>query len=502
MKATERETTRGSLNIEKLSDLSTKQIATIVVDDVEAIEAIDSKTQNQINRKFDFHLLPIFSLMYLAMSIDRSSIGNANIEGLGKDLNLVGYQLNSALTAFFICYGLIEIPSNMLVKKFPPRYWLSLATVLFGLISMCTAFVKKYGGLMTSRVLLGFFEGGMQPGITFALSMFYKRSDLQVRVGWFIASAALAGAFGGLLATGLSQIPPQGPVKKWGWIFLLEGIMTMIIGVVGFFMLPDSPGKAKFLSENQRILAHDRVEADLRHKHDETINKYQLKLGFCSIHSWLCGLAFFLTGLIVQSTSLFLPTLLLGMGYTSTKAQLMSVPPFAAGCVFVVVSSYASDYLKVRGPFNALYFLLCVIGYSLLYSYEKLGIRYFATFLVCAGGFSLGPGILTWSSNNAASHTTRAVATAIVAIVGTLGSITAMWIYLPTYAPTYNQGHKILIGTSSGGIILCLGMSAYLHYENKAREEGKRNHLLENFSSDEDSKAMLAHNHPSFKFII
>ncbi|CUM66662.1 uncharacterized protein PRCAT00004338001 [Priceomyces carsonii] len=487
---------------EKGSDFVLDQEFLGEIERTQESDKYDSKSEKEIKRKFDLYLLPIFSLVYLAMSIDRASIGNANIEGLGEDLQLEGYDLNLALTAFFICYGAIEIPSNMVIKKFPPRYWLSLSTVLFGLVSMCTAFVKNYGGLVATRIFLGFFEGGMQPGITFALSMFYKRSELQVRVGFFIASAALAGAFGGLLAMGLSAIPTHGPVKKWGWIFLLEGIMTMIIGICAFFILPDSPKSAKFLAYDQREAAHNRVEVELRHSKDEKINRTQLVLGFKSLHSWLCGLAFYLTGLVVQSTSLFLPTLLKGMGYTSSRAQLMSVPPFAAGCFFVVVSSYASDYFGVRGPFNAFYFLLCVIGYVLLYTEDRLGVRYFATFLICMGGFSLGPGVLTWSSNNAASHTTRAVATAIVAIVGTLGSITAMWIYLPKYAPSYDEGHKILIGTCSGGVVLCLGMSTYLFYENKARDEGKRNGLTAKFATDEEAKSMLAHRHPSFRYLI
>ena len=148
------------------------------------------------------------------MNIDKSisaNIGNARIQGMETDLDLVGFRFNWALTVFYIPYLLVEVPSNILLKRVGPRYYLPSLVAGFGFVSMCTAFVKDFNQLCVARAFLGIFEGGAMPGIAFFLSSFYKRKELYFRVGIYVSAASMAGAFGGLFATGLSRIP------RWVW---------------------------------------------------------------------------------------------------------------------------------------------------------------------------------------------------------------------------------------------------------------------------------------------
>lgn len=116
---------------------------------------------------------------------------------MATDLDLTGFRFNWALSIFYIVYLLIEVPSNIILKKVGPRFYIPALVIGFGFISMCTAFVRTFEQLCAMRALLGIFEGGAMPGIAFFLSSFYKRKELYFRVGIYVSAASMAGAFGG-----------------------------------------------------------------------------------------------------------------------------------------------------------------------------------------------------------------------------------------------------------------------------------------------------------------
>ncbi|KAJ3528417.1 hypothetical protein NM208_g10204 [Fusarium decemcellulare] len=184
--------------------------------------------EDRLRLKLDFRILPVVFILFMLCFIDR----NARIEGMGSDLNLYGYRFNIALTIFYIPYILVEIPSNVLLKRIGGRFYIPTLVFLFGLVSMCTAFVKGYRGLLACRFLLGLAEGGVLPGIAYYLSTFYRRKELMFRISLFIMGASMAGAFGGLLAAALSKIPHWGtasaPIETWRNIFFLEGLLSML----------------------------------------------------------------------------------------------------------------------------------------------------------------------------------------------------------------------------------------------------------------------------------
>lgn len=169
-------------------------------------EEVDWTEQDEtaIRRKIDRRIVPLVTILYLFCFLDRANIGNARIEGMARDLHLVGYRFNWALSVFYIIYLLVEVPSNILLKHIGPRYYIPALVFGFGFVSMCTAFVQNFDQLCVARAFLGIFEGGTMPGIAFFLSSFYKRRELYFRIGIFISAASIAGAFGGLLATALS----------------------------------------------------------------------------------------------------------------------------------------------------------------------------------------------------------------------------------------------------------------------------------------------------------
>ncbi len=131
--------------------------------------------ETSIRRKIDRRIVPLVTILYLLCFLDRANIGNARIQGMATDLNLVGYRFNWALSVFYIVYLLVEIPSNVLLKYIGARYYIPMLVMGFGFVSMCTAFVKSFSTLCVARAVLGIFEGGTMPGIAFFLSVFSLR---------------------------------------------------------------------------------------------------------------------------------------------------------------------------------------------------------------------------------------------------------------------------------------------------------------------------------------
>jgi MFS family permease len=187
---------------------------TLIVDDVLA---------KRVVRKYDLRILPVFLLINLFSFIDRVNIGNARILGLATDLQLdVGLRYNIALMCLFVSYCVVELPSNIVCKKLGGHVWIPLLVFTFSILTICTSVVQNVEGLYAIRFLLGCAEGGISPGLVWLLSQFYRRDELGFRTSIYISAASASGAFGGLLAIGLSSIPPWGIIRTWRNIFFFE----------------------------------------------------------------------------------------------------------------------------------------------------------------------------------------------------------------------------------------------------------------------------------------
>jgi MFS family permease len=188
--------------------------------------------------------MPFVSVLYLMAFLDRVNIANARAFGLEKDLGLTGVEYNTALTIFFIPYIVFEVPSNIFLKRFSPRVWLSLCCIGFGAVSVFQGLVQNYGGLLATRFFLGVFECGMFPGCFYLLSTWYRRHEAQKRFSLFFSSTSLAGAFGGLLASAIGKMDYIRGYRGWRWIFILEGCLTVVLGVIFLFTFPSFPEQA------------------------------------------------------------------------------------------------------------------------------------------------------------------------------------------------------------------------------------------------------------------
>ncbi|KAM0722686.1 hypothetical protein Q7P37_002127 [Cladosporium fusiforme] len=459
--------------------------------------------EKKIRRKLDFRIVPIVTVLYLLCFLDRANIGNARIQGMQDELDLSGYRFNWALTIFYFTYIAVEVPSNIILKAVGPRFWLPFLVFSFGLVSLCTAFVTSWQGLYVARAVLGLTEGGTMPGIAFFLSCFYKRGELLFRIGIFVSASSLAGAFGGLLAAGLTQIPEFGTaalrLHTWRHIFFFEGLFTVCVGLIAPLFMQTHPEQCKFLTPREQQIAAERLYREHRTNVHEKVKSHHIKRAIFNINNTICAFGFFAVNVTVQSFSLFLPTLLRDMGHTSINAQLYSVAPYCVACILSIAVAFASDRTRLRGVYLATFPLLCVIGFAILRSVDNANIKYMAVFFSAAGAFPGGPGFLSWGLNNAAGPSIRAVAGGYIVSIGSFGAIVATWTYMSTDAPDYPIGHTINLVAQICVALLAIFGILYVVRENKIRDKGKRDHRLDGLSEMEQRE--LGYRHPNFRYI-
>lgn len=268
------------------------------------------------------------------------------------------------------------------------------------------------------------------------LAMFYRRHEMLYRIGLFYCAAPLSGAFGGLLATGLARIKVN-DYKGWPWIFFIEGIMTVVYGLVALYFLPDTPSHAKFLSVDEKAIAMARLRADALgavtedNIKQERFSWHWVRMSFRNPNLWICSIAWLLVLCPLYSFSLFLPTIIKGLGYTTVKAQLFTVPPNAAAFVVVLLSSTFSDRVKARGPFMIAGSLLALAGYIMQIVSKHPSVRYGGTFLVACGVFPCSPMVMGWLSNNTAPHYVRATSIGFLIAAANCAAFIATYSYLP-----------------------------------------------------------------------
>lgn len=419
--------------------------------------------------------------------LDRTNIGNARILGLEKDIGITPGQYNLALAIFFISYSLFEPPSNVLLKKLRPRIWISSIVVVFGICCMCIGFVKNFGGLVATRWFLGMAEAGLFPGCQFYLSCWYRRGEFGLRSAIFFSSAAVAGSFGGLLAAAIGKMDGVAGYAGWRWIFILEGIVTTLIGAASYFMVKDFPDEATFLSHDDRLRVYYRLKEDQQASAEhETFKWASVKQAVTDWKTYTTAMMFMGNGCSLYAVSLSLPTIVRQLGYSSTTAQLLTVPPYFVAAICTVLVSWIADRTRQRGYCTTVTSGMGIIGFILLMSPVAAGVKYFALYLAASAIYPCVPLTIAWTANNTNGTFKRAIVMGIVIGWSNMQGVVGSNVYQNRDAPRFLPGHGICMGFLAvflfGGSIL---HRALLVRENNAKLAGKRDHLVQGKSEAE-----------------
>ncbi|KAL2815642.1 major facilitator superfamily domain-containing protein [Aspergillus cavernicola] len=466
-------------------------------------EGLSEEERAEIDRallwKLDLKLVPWLSLLYLISFLDRTNIGNAKLADLQEDLNMTDNQYNSALTIFFVSYSVFEPLTNILLKRLRPSIFIPIIMILWGVCMMCMGFVRNWAGLMAVRWFLGLSEAGLFPGVGYFLSCWYKRSEFGVRMAIFFSAAALAGSFGGLLAAAIALMDGIGGKEGWAWIFILEGLATILIGVISFWMVYDFPDEAKFLSDDDRKRVLRRLAADQQASAEH--EQFKMSYFWNSLKDWKTY-----TGMIIYmgadgslyAFSLFVPTII---NQLHIHAQLLSVPPYAAAAILTVAVGFIADKTRQRGICNMLVSLIGITGFAMLLGAKSAGARYAGTFLGAMGIYPVIANTISWTSNNVEGVYKRGVTLGFVIGWGNLNGIVSSNIYRGEGAPEYYPGH----GTVLAYLVLFQFGGSLLQYillrkENAKRRRGERDGWVEGL--DHNEIQLLGDKKPDFIYTL
>ncbi|KAJ1325670.1 MFS transporter ACS family allantoate permease [Microdochium nivale] len=458
--------------------------------------------ERKLLRKLDLHIIPLVMLLYTFSFLDRVNIGNARLYNLEKDLGLVGNQYQIAVSILFITYLLMEIPSNLALKPLTPQRWIAFIAFSWGIVATLTGLVRNYGELLAVRLILGALEAGLFPGLNVYLTFFYTKRELALRVGYLFVSAAVAGALGGLLAYGIGQMDGIQGMSGWRWIMIIEGIPSVLLGVVTLFYLPNDPQHAYFLTpEEKRFMVFRARRGYGDTASAQEFDRKDMIAAFKDWKVWTFAVAQFGADTMLYGYSTFLPTIIRGLGtWTTAQIQLLTIPCYFVGAVTYMTVAWLSDRKQMRGMFCVIFGTVSAAGYAVLLSDTSAGVHYFGAILVAMGLYVLVGLPLAWLPNNSPRYGKRTTANGLQLTCGNASGIMTPFIYLSQYAPRYVLGNAVslaMVGMATG-----LYGGLWFHYDrqNKARAAGLVKPEHANLSEEE--LAELGDESPAYRYTI
>ncbi|CCL99898.1 uncharacterized protein FIBRA_01923 [Fibroporia radiculosa] len=363
--------------------------------------------------------------------------------------------------------------------------------------------VKNYPQLVGVRICLGIAEAGLFPGVVYYMTLWYPRYMLQYRVGLLFGGATVAGAFSGLLAWGISFMSGTSGLLGWSWIFILEGLGTVVVSVIALFVLVDFPDTATFLTPEERAWIIWRKKYDISSVgEEEDFEMRHLILAFTDWQIWLQIVVYFSIITPLYGISLFLPSIITGFGYGTAVSELLTVPPYVCATIILVIFAVWSDHIKLRSPFILAGLIMCLIGFVINISDVPAGVKYFGTFFCVSGSYAAFPGIVAWLGNNLAGQYKRGVGMALQIGIGNFGGAIASNIYLSEDAPRYILGHGIeLMFVGIGFISLPLTVLIYKRI-NASRDITQRELHERGVAYADDELRRMGDRAPDFRYTL
>ncbi|KAI1461797.1 MFS general substrate transporter [Annulohypoxylon moriforme] len=446
---------------------------------------VTSPQERKLVWRQDKRIVPLSAAIYFLCYLDRSNIGNAKIlnssthNDMQTETGATSYQFNIALMIFLVGYFCFEVPSNILLKKLRPSRWLAFLMVSWGAITIGLGGVKNYSQMTGVRFLLGAVEAGLFPGLIYYLTFWYKSDERSVRVAFILASATLAGAFGGAIAYGIGHMNRIQNLSAWRWLFMLEGIPSCLSGILVWFFLPDWPERASWLSESEKDLAAQRLYLEGAKGSASSMTWDDVKSTLTDWRLYGHYAIYFAVSLPFSSLSLFSPSIVAGLGFHDLEAQLLTVPPWAAAYIFQILWSWSADHFNARGYHCAAAAVIGAAGFlasAVLPADDYLG-RYGCLIVGTAGAFGCIPPMLGWLTSNMWSTASIGLAVAINVSIGAgLGQMPGVWIYKADEAEKgYPTGHGVNCAMLFFVALGALGLRYYY---------GRKNRILLNAASE------------------
>lgn len=450
------------------------------------------KEEFKIIRKLDFRILLWACVMFFALELDRSNLSQANSDNFLNDLHMTTNDFNNGRTIFFCSFLAAELPSQLISKRIGPDRWIPAQITLWSLVALFQMFLTGKNSYFITRFLLGLLQGGFIPDVILYLSYFYTGKELPIRCSVFWTALVIADIAAAFLGFGILHL--RGKVhtvlggdifleQGWRWVFLIEGLLSFVIGILSFGLMPSAPtttaswfrGKKGWFSEREesiivtRVLRDDPAKGTMHNR--QGIKPRHLLKSVMEYDLWPLYLIGICWPIVTDTVSAYMTLNLRSMGFSTFRTNLLIIPANVIGIIALLVGTYVSELVSSRtlvALTSQIWTLPLIIALAVFKMETSKWSKYAVTTLI-VGCFSPHAIQVAWCSRNSNSVRTRTVSASMYNISVQLASIISSQIYRTKDAPLYHKGNWALFAVNVFAIIVYIFTFFYYRWRNRQR---------------------------------
>ncbi|KAF9875932.1 allantoate permease [Colletotrichum karsti] len=443
-----------------------------------------AEEEKKLVRKIDKRIMVWAWIMFCALDLHRRNINRAISDNMLPELGMNTNDYNYGQTIFLLTFLSAELPSGLISKKLGADRWIPFIMVGWSITAGSQAFLSNRAGFYAIKALLGLLMGGFIPDIVLWLTYYYKSNELPLRLAWFWTALSTVNIVGSLIAAGVLQMRGVGGWAGWRWLFLLEGIVTLIIGIFSWGLMPPGPcqtknwfrGKNGWFTDHEeyimvnRLLRDDPSKGDMHNR--EAVGPSQLLKVVKDWEQWPLYLIGLTTYIPPSPPSNYLSYILRRLGFSVFQANLLAIPSQFLFAVNLLIISWVSGKLKERAIISSIsniWIFPWLVALVALPADSSTWIRY--ALLTGLLSYPYCHAILVgWNAKNSNAVRTRAVSAALYNMFVQAGNIAASNIYRDDDQPLYRRGNKVLLGICCFNIVLFYFVKAFYIWRNKVRD--------------------------------
>ncbi|KAH5988038.1 hypothetical protein HBI82_207050 [Parastagonospora nodorum] len=440
--------------------------------------------ERKVVRKTDLRLLSWLCLMMLVLQLDRGNVSNALADNLLNDLGLTSDDYNNGTTIQLLAFLTAEFPVQFLTKRYGFKIVLPTMMMGWGMASWGQSWMHDRTSFYLGRAAIGFCEGGFIPGVILFATYFYKSKELSIRLAAFWSSLNVARVISALLAAGILEMRGIGGKPGWFWLFLLEGLFTVIIAILSYMYLPASPTSTKnvlwrksWYTEREetimvnRILRDDPAKGLTALKEPATFK--DIRAAWSDQSMWglyFIGLVAYIPASPVQG---YLTLTLKRLGFLTFNSNMLTVPSAVLQIITMLALAYSSDYFNERafhcilGEFWIMPLLIALL--TLPDGGREWG--RFSLITLISGYPYFHPLVSSWISENTFDVKKRAITAATYNVIVQIGSLISSQIYRKYDGPYYKQGNSVLVAICALSLITFIVQRQVLVRMNKKKQQ-------------------------------
>jgi D-galactonate transporter len=393
-------------------------------------------------------LVPFLIICYFVAYLDRVNVGFAALT-MNKDLGISATAYGFGAGIFFLSYFMFEVPSNLFLERFGARKWIARIMITWGLLSGATAFITGETSFYVVRFLLGIAEAGFFPGIIFYLTLWFPAAYRARIIGYFMAAIPLSSVLGAPVSGYLLGLDGMMGLKGWQWLFIIEAVPALVLGVVVFFYLTDRPSMARWLPEDQRNWLATRLELEERQR--QAVKHYSIREALLNPKVLALSLVYFGAVACNYGIGFFLPQIVKAFGMSNLQTGFVTAIPYIVGTFAIIYWGRRSDRMKERKGHAAVALAVAAIGIAASTFLPDPTLKMIALSLAAFGVFGCLPVFWTLPT----SFLSGAAAAGGIAIINSIGNLSG-------FVGPYLVGYiKDQTGGFEGGL-LCLAAFGFI----------------------------------------